>query len=119
MIATGNRLYSLSRGTNKDTPEWALKPIGSDLRLETLEWAVVLSSFELPFRVKEDVQPTPQQPGDVNGDGSTDVADVNIIINVMLGKESGEVLTAASDVTGDGTVDVADVNAAINIMLGK
>ncbi len=115
MIATGNRLYSLSRGTNKDTPEWALKPIGSDLRLETLEWAVVLSSFELPFRVKEDVQPSPQPRGDVNGDGSTDVADVNIIINVMLGKEINE----HADVTGEGSVDVADVNQVINIMLGK
>lgn len=57
---------------------------------------------------------------DVTGDGKVDIADVNAVINVMLGKAftSGE-LQAASDVTGDGVVDIADVNAVINAMLGK
>lgn len=54
--------------------------------------------------------------GDVNGDGKVDIADVNAIINMMLGKATQ---TLAGDVTGDGNVDIADVNAAINIMLGK
>lgn len=53
---------------------------------------------------------------DVTGDGQVDIADVNAVINVMLGK--AEPIPAA-DVTGDGTVDIADVNAVINIMLGK
>ncbi len=52
--------------------------------------------------------------GDLNHDGVVDIADVNIAIDVMLGKES-----TAADVTGDGTVDIADVNAIINILLGK
>lgn len=54
--------------------------------------------------------------GDVTGDGNVDIADVNAVINVMLGKSPQ---TAASDVTGDGLVDIADVNRVINIMLGK
>lgn len=54
--------------------------------------------------------------GDVTGDGTVDISDVNAVINVMLGK--AEPIPAA-DVTGDGTVDIADVNAVINIMLGK
>ncbi len=54
--------------------------------------------------------------GDVSGDGQVDIADVNAIINIMLGKAEQ---TAAADVTGEGTVDIADVNAVINIMLGK
>ncbi len=54
--------------------------------------------------------------GDVNGDGKVDIADVNAIINMMLGKATQ---TLAGDVTGDGNVDIADVNAVINIMLGK
>ena len=54
--------------------------------------------------------------GDLTGDGLVDIADVNAVINMMLGKASP---TAAGDVTGDGTVDIADVNAVINIMLGK
>lgn len=54
--------------------------------------------------------------GDVTGDGTVDVSDVNAVINIMLGKAE-QVPTA--DVTGDGSVDVSDVNAIINIMLGK
>ena len=58
--------------------------------------------------------------GDVTGDGQVDIADVNAVINVMLGK--GNLTPDPSpgcDVTGDGQVDIADVNAVINIMLGK
>jgi hypothetical protein len=55
-------------------------------------------------------------PGDVNDDNTVDIADVNAIINMMLGKATA---TAAGDVTGDNHVDIADVNAVINIMLGK
>ena len=54
--------------------------------------------------------------GDVTGDGTVDIADVNAVINMMLGKVTE---TAAADVTGDGAIDIADVNAVINIMLGK
>ena len=53
--------------------------------------------------------------GDVTGDNEVDVADVNEVINVMLGNSSNPM----GDVTGDGVVDVADVNLIINIMLGK
>ena len=64
-------------------------------------------------------------PGDVTGDGNVDIADVNAIINVMLGKggltpgpsPGGE--GSPADVNNDGQVDIADVNAVINIMLGK
>ena len=62
------------------------------------------------------VTPPPTVPGDVTGDGEVDIADVNAIINMMLGKATQ---TDAGDVTGDGEVDIADVNAVINIMLGK
>ncbi|MBR5727652.1 MAG: hypothetical protein IKX39_03295, partial [Muribaculaceae bacterium] len=55
-------------------------------------------------------------PGDLNGDGSVDISDVNAVINMMLGKTPQ---TPAGDVTGDGNVDISDVNAVINIMLGK
>ena len=54
--------------------------------------------------------------GDVTGDGEVDIADVNAIINMMLGKAEQ---IAVADVTGDGNIDIADVNAVINIMLRK
>ena len=53
--------------------------------------------------------------GDVNQDGVVDIADVNIVINVMLGKESNTL----ADLTGDGKTDISDVNTVINLMLGK
>ena len=57
--------------------------------------------------------------GDVNGDGIVDVSDVNIVINIMLGKIVSDELLVTSDVNGDSKVDVSDVNIVINIMLGK
>ena len=58
----------------------------------------------------------PLVTGDVTGDGVVDIADVNAVINMMLGKAAP---ATAADVTGDGVVDIADVNAVINMMLGK
>ena len=54
--------------------------------------------------------------GDVTGDGTVDISDVNAVINIMLGKADK---VDAADVNGDGNVDISDVNAVINIMLGK
>ena len=54
--------------------------------------------------------------GDINGDGTVDVSDVNIAINIILGKAEYQ---SAADLNGDNTVDVSDVNAIINIILGK
>ena len=50
--------------------------------------------------------------GDVNGDGTVDVADISSIISVMAG--DGEYANA--DVNGDGTVDVVDISTVISIM---
>lgn len=57
--------------------------------------------------------------GDVNGDGSVDVSDVNIVINIMLGKAQASTYPGNADCNGDNNVDVSDVNIIINIMLGK
>lgn len=56
--------------------------------------------------------------GDVNGDGSVDVSDVNIVINIVLGNDDAANYGGRADVTGDGIVDVSDVNTIINIVLG-
>ena len=57
-------------------------------------------------------------PGDVDGNGTVDVADVNIVINIMLGKDNASNYPNAN-VDGQGGIDVADVNMVVNIMLGK
>lgn len=57
--------------------------------------------------------------GDVNLDGSTDVSDVNCIINVIMNPSKAGSFGTRDDVNGDGTVDVSDVNALINIIMGN
>ena len=67
--------------------------------------------------------------GDVNGDGTVDVADVSAIISVMAGMTEPQSGTATdpqsgtatnpADVNGDGIVDVADISAVISIMAGN
>ena len=54
-------------------------------------------------------------PGDVNGDGEVNVADVNAVINQVL---SGQ-LSEAGDVNGDGEVNIADINAVIDLILSS
>ena len=74
------------------------------------------NEYQFPYLEIQKLDFMSQTRGDVTNDGQVDVADVNTIINMMLGKS--EKLSSA-DVTGDGQVDVADVNTVINIMLGK
>ena len=53
-------------------------------------------------------------PGDVNGDLEVNIADVNAVINIILG---GNDDTTAADVNGDLEVNIADINAIIHIIL--
>lgn len=57
-------------------------------------------------------------PGDVNGDGVVDIADLNAVINYMLGKVIGTFIFEAGDLNHNGVIDIADVNAVINLILG-
>ncbi len=60
--------------------------------------------------------PDPVLKGDINGDGIVDITDVNMVINMVLGKLDK---TTAADIDGSGDVDITDVNLVINVMLGK
>ena len=53
--------------------------------------------------------------GDANGDGEVNIADLNALIDAVLGNDHGRVF----DVNGDGEVNIADVNALIDIILAK
>jgi sugar lactone lactonase YvrE len=50
---------------------------------------------------------------DVNSDGSSNIVDVQLIINQALG-----ITTAGCDVSGDGIVNIVDVQKVINAVLG-
>ena len=51
--------------------------------------------------------------GDVNGDGEVNIADINAVIDCILGGSTA----AQADVNGDGEVNIADVNAIIDKIL--
>ena len=51
--------------------------------------------------------------GDVNIDGEVNIADINTVINVILGSSDN----GNADVNGDGEVNIADVNAIIDYIL--
>ena len=63
--------------------------------------------------------PEPSIPGDVNGDGEVNIADVNCIIDVILDTRTAEEFEGRADVNGDGEVNIADVNAIIDIILNS
>ncbi len=51
--------------------------------------------------------------GDVNGDHEVNIADVNAVIDMILGDDE----YAGADVNGDGEINIADINAVIDIIL--
>ena len=52
--------------------------------------------------------------GDVNGDSEVNIADVNVVIDVILGGGSN----TAADVNNDAEINIADINTLIDIILG-
>ncbi len=52
-------------------------------------------------------------PGDMNGDGEVNIADVNALIEYVLAGSADRV----ADINGDGEVTVADINALIGMIL--
>ena len=57
------------------------------------------------------------QSADINNDGSTTVADLTALINILL-EQGGEYNETAADVNGDEAITNADVAALVKIILG-
>ena len=58
------------------------------------------------------------QSADINNDGSTTVADLTALMNILL-NQAGEYNETAADVDGDEAITSADVLALVKIILGK
>ncbi len=56
-------------------------------------------------------------PGDVNGDGSVNIADVTSLIDYLLGSELDIFDAVAADVNGDGSINISDVTSLIDLLL--
>ena len=114
VTAEGETAYLLHYGWCENIP---LDLTGSNFRInEAGTYTFVLTIGEESKTLTVLGFTAPAVPGDSNGDGKVDIADVNSVINQMLGKEA---MIPACDMNGDGKIDIADVNAVINKMLGK
>ena len=58
-------------------------------------------------------------PGDIDGNGAVNGTDLNILINIILGKDNAANYGGRANVNGEGGVDGNDLNKLINIILGK
>ena len=58
-------------------------------------------------------------PGDIDNSGEVDGTDLNILINIILGKDNASNYDGRANVDGTGEIDGNDLNALINILLGK
>lgn len=56
--------------------------------------------------------------GDVNGDGEVNIADVNALTDIILGRVADDDTMYRADVNEDGEINVGDVNALVDIILG-
>lgn len=75
----------------------------------TLSLVLMLGALVLPVSASGQVI-----YGDVNGDQEVNIADVNAVIDVILGSGSN----ATADINNDSEINIADVNAIIDIILG-
>ena len=57
--------------------------------------------------------------GDVDNSGSLDGIDLNILINIILGKDNADNYGGRADLDGSGDCDGSDLNQLINLLLGK
>ena len=56
-------------------------------------------------------------PGDVNGDGVINIADVSELIDYLLGHSAGDFYEEGADVNGNGIVNIADIAELIDLLL--
>jgi hypothetical protein len=90
----------------------------SDEMKEQIEEGLMEVNTEFLFVAELILVPAGSSPGilgDVNGDGSVNVADISAIIDVMAGSLNSD----KADVNGDGEVNVADISKVIDIMAGN
>ena len=55
--------------------------------------------------------------GDVNGDGVVNVADINVVVNIILGGKVSPEIAKRADVNNDGMITISDINLLISIIL--
>ena len=88
-------------------------------RLRFVSWTgTVVSSGGIKQAVFTAVNGGPTvTPGDANGDGAADIADISFAIDCLLSGEMAGLDLVAADVDHDGTLSIADVTVLIDLLL--
>jgi hypothetical protein len=91
-------------------------PEGVKYREATVRFEIAGDYKDFTFKQGEE-EPGPDYPrGDVNGDHEVNIADVNCIIDIILGNKTAEEFEGRAFVNDDDEVNIADVNAIIDII---
>lgn len=69
------------------------------------------------IRYLQSLMPAEIEPGDVDGNGTVDIDDVTMMIDLILGRPSPDILLDAADYDGSGLIDIDDVTAMIHFIL--
>ena len=71
------------------------------------------------FRYTPPEPPPTYENGDVDGDGQVSIADVNVIVDILLGGVYDKEVRKRADVDNDQEVTVSDVTYLIQLLLDK
>ena len=87
------------------------------------DYTITFDLNNLTFRIESCVvlpEPDPfsLSVGDVNGDGEINIADINKLIDILLGGFANYDVWQRCDVNYDGELNIADINGIIDILLG-
>ncbi len=87
------------------------------------EYTFTFNLNNLTFKVESYVEPLEPDPfslsvGDVNGDGEHNIADINALINILLGAQADYDMWHRCDLNFDGELNISDINRLIDILLG-
>ena len=104
-VSCGNRPFDLNNGDYSGRTLHVLQGTADAYRADK-NW------YPYFGQIVEDLKP--DVPGDVNGDGEVNIADINAVIDIILNGSKNP----SGDVNGDGETNIADINSLIDIILG-
>ena len=113
-IRTDGKRVAISAGENTVTID-DVDPEESVLYLYEMSYAQRFSSgirIDIPAYSEKEEPVEPQGSGDINGDGTVNIADVSILLDAVTAGQS--LPLQAADLTGDGRVTIGDVSALLD-----
>ena len=104
--------------TDTSTPTATLIPSSTPTMTDTPTNTPTPTPSDTPTPTNTPTATSTPQPGDLNLDGSVNVLDVQLCVNVFLGTETDPGIIARANVNADAGVDVLDVQLIVNLFLG-